>query len=525
MLNHINFISMKCNILIAGFGVIGTEALSKLVDDYKSKKKLKIILLDKNIKNIPGGIAYSKSKSKFGFFNNPLRLSNPEFIKWIKVKKNIIKIKNFIIKNKDFNLMEWLNKNKNFNSLKIGKFNELYLPRLTYSFFLEEKIKNILKKTKKKNISIILINSELLDLKVNKVNKEYTCDIKKNSNRFKLLLNKESFEFKKMNKNNNSITADNIIIGNGLLPPKKINEKKSFDNNNYIWDFYSEGGTQNLLKKIKKKLLYKKSIKILFIGNKAGLLETMPEIEAFYQKNKNQLKIICFAPSLLSLERAELSFKYKDYKFKFFKKNNLKKIDKSKQIYSLLNKEFNYGKNTGFNKYDVWTSILKKKILNKIYLSLSKAEKKIYNDQIFSKIRNITRYTYPSTIDSKNRLEDLKILSYVTDKVMQLNKSQKYITVITSKGLKVKGDIVVNVSGPVSLTKATNEVSFLNSLKKVSYEFSERGFLADNNFSIGEKIYAPGVISSNFNPNRFTIIKAITINTHKSVSKIIKTLN
>ena len=150
MLNHINFISMKCNILIAGFGVIGTEALSKLVDDYKSKKKLKIILLDKNIKNIPGGIAYSKSKSKFGFFNNPLRLSNPEFIKWIKVKKNIIKIKNFIIKNKDFNLMEWLNKNKNFNSLKISKFNELYLPRLTYSFFLEEKIKNILKKTKKK---------------------------------------------------------------------------------------------------------------------------------------------------------------------------------------------------------------------------------------------------------------------------------------------------------------------------------------------------------------------------------------
>jgi len=70
---------------------------------------------------------------------------------------------------------------------------------------------------------------------------------------------------------------------------------------------------------------------------------------------------------------------------------------------------------------------------------------------------------------------------------MQLNRSQKYTTVITSKGLKVKGDIVVNVSGPVSLTKATNEVSFLSSLKKVSYEFSERGFLADNNFSIKDE--------------------------------------
>ena len=66
---------MKFDILLVGFGVIGTEALSKLVNDYKGKKKLKVAVLDKNINNIPGGIAYSKTQSKFGFFNNPLRLS------------------------------------------------------------------------------------------------------------------------------------------------------------------------------------------------------------------------------------------------------------------------------------------------------------------------------------------------------------------------------------------------------------------------------------------------------------------
>ena len=141
---------MKCNILLIGFGVIGTEALSKIVKDYNGKKILNITIIDKNTNNIPGGIAYSKSNSKFGFFNNPLRLSNPEFIKWIKTKRNIIKIKNFILKNKDFNLVSWLNKNKDFNNIKINKLNEIYLPRLTYSFFLEEKIINILKKIKKK---------------------------------------------------------------------------------------------------------------------------------------------------------------------------------------------------------------------------------------------------------------------------------------------------------------------------------------------------------------------------------------
>ena len=516
---------MKYNILLVGFGVIGTEALSKIVEDYNGKKILNIVVVDKNISNIPGGIAYSRTKSKFGFFNNPLRLSNPEFIKWIKIKKNIDKIKNFIKKNKDFNLVSWLNKNKDFNDIKVNKFNEIYLPRLSYSFFLEEKIINILKKIKKKKININVIRSELLDIEKNEINKAYCCHIKKNSNNFNFLLTNDSFKLKKIGKEKNSIFAENIIIGNGLLPPRKIKQDISSSNKNYIWDFYSEGGTENLLKKIKKILSFKKLIKILFIGNKAGLLETMPEIEIFSQKIKNKLKIICFAPNLLSLEKAELSLKYKEYKLKFFEKSKLNKIDKAKKIYLLLNKEFEYAKLMQFNKYDVWTLILKKKILNKIYLSLSKNEKKIYNDVIFSKIRNITRYTYPSTIDSKNRLENIEVLKCITEKIVKLKMHNKYITVTTSNGLKIRGDIVVNVSGPVSLTKATNEVRFLNSLRRISKEFNQRGFLADNNFSIAKKIYAPGVISNNFNPNRFTIIKAITLNTRRSVNKIIKILN
>ena len=141
---------MKYNILLVGFGVIGVEALSKIVNDYKGKKKLRIIVVDKNIKNVPGGVAYSKQQSKFGFFNNPLRLSNPEFIKWIKKSKNIIKIKKFIYSKKDFNLSGWLKKNEAFNKKDTKKFDEIYLPRLTYSFFLEEKIVNLLKKVKKK---------------------------------------------------------------------------------------------------------------------------------------------------------------------------------------------------------------------------------------------------------------------------------------------------------------------------------------------------------------------------------------
>ena len=153
---------------------------------------------------------------------------------------------------------------------------------------MEEKINDFLKKIKKKNISIDLIESELLALKTEQ---SYTCILKKNSSSFKFLLNSKKFRLKKTTKKNSLIMAKNIIIGNGLLPPKKIKENIFFNNFNYIWDFYSEGGTQNLLKMIKKMAVSKKLIKILFIGNKAGLLETMPEIENLSNKIKNICKI------------------------------------------------------------------------------------------------------------------------------------------------------------------------------------------------------------------------------------------
>ena len=53
---------------------------------------------------------------------------------------------------------------------------------------------------------------------------------------------------------------------------------------------------------------------------------------------------------------------------------------------------------------------------------------------------------------------------------------------------------------------------FLESLKKVCKKFNERGFISDKFFQITDNVYAPGTLSSNFNPERKTIIKSITEN-------------
>ena len=48
---------MQTNIAIIGFGVIGTEILSKICERYNNKynRKLNIVIVEKNLKNIPGG--------------------------------------------------------------------------------------------------------------------------------------------------------------------------------------------------------------------------------------------------------------------------------------------------------------------------------------------------------------------------------------------------------------------------------------------------------------------------------------
>ena len=61
---------MQSNLTLIGFGVIGVESLHTFVKKITKKKKFKILVIEKDIKNIPGGVAYSKTSSKFGFFNN-----------------------------------------------------------------------------------------------------------------------------------------------------------------------------------------------------------------------------------------------------------------------------------------------------------------------------------------------------------------------------------------------------------------------------------------------------------------------
>ena len=187
----------------------------------------------------------------------------------------------------------------------------------------------------------------------------------------------------------------------------------------------------------------------------------------------------------------------------------------------MLKKEFVNAKNKNFNKYDVWTEILNKKILDKSIHKLNKSEKKIYNLFIFPKIRNITRFTYPEPITAKEYLQKHKKIKMIKGKATSIKSLKKIILVRLDNRRIIKSHIVINVSGPVNLDQLNYESDLIKSIKLNVNKFDKRGFITNKKFMLTEQIYMPGVLSYNFNPSRQTIIKAITNNSRKVASKIL----
>ena len=166
--------------------------------------------------------------------------------------------------------------------------------------------------------------------------------------------------------------------------------------------------------------------------------------------------------------------------------------------------------------------MLKKRLISKCYNKLSD----LFSNKIFASfIKELILQDILIQAQSiQKRLEKKKILTFIKD-IEKLEKFKKYIKIKTVNGLTRSADIVVNVSGPVNLEKISKESTFISSLKNIFDNYNYRGFVVDKDFCIGQNIYAPGTISSNFNPNRLTIIKAVTQNSHKVSSKILKVLN
>ena len=271
--------------------------------------------------------------------------------------------------------------------------------------------------------------------------------------------------------------------------------------------------------------LNKNKINLLLIGNKAGFLEPLNELKRLIFFNKINLKIYCFSKDN----------KFLNYAIPSNKKYRLQLINKTKfksahELFNGILHEFNIGKKNKHKKYDVWTEILRSKIINKHFNHLNKHEKEIYNYTYFDKIRSLTRFTNPETLKARDYLMKKKKLFFKNLEVCKIkgfsDKLKVYCSINNNKNFKF--DIVVNVSGPNNL----NNINQLPIILKKLYK-NKLIKLIKNNYSVDKyfrsnnckNIYIPNMMAHGFNPNRETIIKAILQNVSKSslnLSQLIK---
>ena len=156
---------MKFSHIAIGGGITGIETTIKIIQEFyrnyknnKFAKKLSIAIVDRSPDNIPGGVAYGLRISKYGYFNNPIRLSPKIFQDWIFDKKNKKKIIDYLKKNGGSTGHKWIKKNKKILfSLDKKKLSELYIPRAISNRWMEEKLIKLLNEIKKKIYLVRLI--------------------------------------------------------------------------------------------------------------------------------------------------------------------------------------------------------------------------------------------------------------------------------------------------------------------------------------------------------------------------------
>ena len=490
---------MKSDILLVGFGP-GTVSFINSLSKKKINNNLKVIILEKNKKNFFGGIAYSQNGCEYGFFNNPIRLSPESFQIWLKKKKNRIECYNFLKNINNYSVKDWLIKNSEifleYKNIEI--FEELYLPRVIYSFYLRKTFQV------NRNINLFIIHGNFYSF----FKSQDSFEIKiKTKSIYKFNYN----QFNKIDKKYTIINSKYLIANTSIVNPKEFGIIKS---KNYISSYYEQGATAKLIKLINRNK--SGQIKIGFLGSKAGFLEPLIEIKHLINDKNINIKIIGFSNSGKTLEPA-IRKKFNQIKLNNLNKLKKRKAIKAKDIFISVLKEFSTDKKIN-NKYEIWTQILKEDILKDLYMKLSNQEKVNYSKVYFSKLRKLTRFTYPETVNSFFYLKKKELIDIQKCKILEIIDTSKKIKIKLEKNSKIYSenvDILVNVTG-ILKPKEKNL-----SEKKIFNLFDLIGtYTKHHEHIIFKNLYVPSTFAINFNPSRYTILKAVTNNNSVVAKKI-----
>ncbi len=532
------------NFTSIGAGVGGTEAtiaaLYSVIENLRIQKaegknvagqSYSYALVDESAENIPGGVGFGREMSHFGDFNNPIRLSPNDFVGWVLNNKTLIS--SYIEQYGGLKGQKWLDTygSQLEQALTASDISELYLPRAVFGYFMEERLLDVMDVASKAEAELgIIIKVDFWQGVAN----GYMPSMDGKGGTFtfgdegleRLELVRTGQTFPKLRfeatgeRQETGLETERANISLGIAPPQQLATTAAQENQNYLWDFYAEGGTQKLLERIRAVQTDnpERQVTIHFLGSMAGLLESLPELEAMRDAGTINVKLISSSSKAETLQKAEFTAGKPAYQLAHFTLANASQFSSADAVLDGVREEFKRAKESGYGAYDAWTPILMGGVLNTIISKLSDNERERYDSSIHPKLREISRFTNPETVLAKESLESKGVLVMRSgERATGIEERNGQLVVKIDKDTGVAenmADIVVNVSGPLSPDKLTNISPLIRALSEAGAEIAQTGIKVDDGFQVKgvRGISLSGTLAEGYNPNRQTIINAILNN-------------
>jgi uncharacterized NAD(P)/FAD-binding protein YdhS len=471
-----------------------------ILEHVPINKKVKILVVDKADEfwvGIPYGDRSGFNSLIITSLKDFLSIDELELFKiWLKENINWV-FKDFQKRNGTLS-SEWLENNE--KRLAENDWDNLYLPRYIFGYFLRERVNALLESAVKKN----LLDYQILSADV--------IDIQKNDTIYKLTV-KDDFS------NKLEIESSKIILSIGSPPKKNLCSLENYESVSgvtLIEDLYQPKLEANIkqIYETFKKSENKQQNNILIVGSNASALEATYNIMDISGMEDLVNKFYFLSRDGAFPYRSNIGqINLDDYSLVAL--NSLKNSSKitSKQILEAVKKDVELMKTLNVNIADIIHHI--SKIINELVVKLSSYEQKIFVNKHGVEIGKFQRKAgkeYCDVVDNLsvgNKLENLK------GKFVRLVYQQQkfdHIEYVESQTLVKKAfdkpvTFIINCCGFEDLTMHSSSelISSLISNNICRTNSSKRGFTVNENFEADNNFFIMGPLLAG-NCNKHTMI-------------------
>ena len=483
---------MKFDIAFLGSGISCSQTLLQLLDKLNAQsgpqKKIKIAVVEKE-GEFWKGIAYGKRSSVNSLIITTLGEFIPpdereSFLSWMKKSKS--KWLGLLKTHGGETAQHWIKNNK--DAITKGDFESIYIPRVLYGIYLDERIvKTIEKAEKKEKVVIKLIKAEAIDLALN-VNEEYEINLESSTKKSSLLVAKKVV----------------LAIGSGLN--KTVRHPKPDETGRsgslYVNDVYYPSLELHIkhIRSVLSGIKDHEKRNILILGTNASSLETLYLIDTASDLKEKVNKIVAISYSGKLPNRITENSNPK-YQFENLLRLKKEKNYSSSELFDTINKDIDIAYQKGVHIGDMYYPL--SDLVVELLSNLSEEQEKHFYWNYGIRFTKLIRRAGSQYRDAAQELIDTGKLVLLKGIFRRLKKVAKSSTDVdleftsvddkTPIAYPLSFPIVINCGGFEDLNESSSRL-IANLVKKriCKINKTKRGFMVAENLEANKNLFVIG---------------------------------